>query len=62
MTQVETCFDCKMFDVANWVACLNGENDPGGRPSHEALLVSPQEALEIHWTASFLGQKTFQHT
>ena len=24
-TQVKTCFDCKMFDVANWVACLNGE-------------------------------------
>ena len=29
-TQVKTCFDCKMFDVANWVACLNGENGPGG--------------------------------
>ena len=26
-----------MFDVANWVACLNGENSPGGTPSHEAL-------------------------
>ena len=25
-SQVKTCFDCKMFDVANWVACLNGEN------------------------------------
>ena len=24
-TQVKTCFDSKMFDVANWVACLNGE-------------------------------------
>ena len=24
MTQVKTCFDCKMFDVANWVSCLNG--------------------------------------
>ena len=22
-TQVKTYFDCKMFDVANWVACLN---------------------------------------
>ena len=22
-TQVKTCFDCKMFDVANWVASLN---------------------------------------
>ena len=36
-----------MFDVANWVACLNGENGPGGMPSHEALSVSPQGALEI---------------
>ena len=25
--------DCKMFDVANWVACLNGEDGL----SHEAL-------------------------
>ena len=45
--QVKTCFDCKMFDVANGVACLNGENGPGGTPSHEALSVSPQGALEI---------------
>ena len=36
-----------MFDVANWVACLNRENGPGGMPSHEVLLVSPQGALEI---------------
>ena len=43
-TQVKTCFDCKMFDVAN---CLNGENGPGGTPSHETLSVSPQGALEI---------------
>ena len=46
-TQVKTCFDCKMFDVANWVACLNGENGPGGTPSHGALSVSPQGVLEI---------------
>ena len=47
-TQVKTCFDSKMFDVANWIACLNGENGPGGgTPSHKALLVSPQGALEI---------------
>ena len=37
----------KMFDVTNWVACLNGENDPRGTPSHEALSVSPQGALGI---------------
>ena len=46
-TQVKTCLDCKMFDVANWVACLNGENGPRGTPSHEALSVLPQGALEI---------------
>ena len=45
-TQVKTCLDCKMFDVANWVACLNGENGLV-TPSHEALSVSPQGALEI---------------
>ena len=28
-------------------ACLNRENGPGGTPSHEALSVSPQGALEI---------------
>ena len=46
-SQVKTCFDGKMFDVANWVACLNRENGSGGTPSHEALSVSPQGALEI---------------
>ena len=52
-TQVKTCFDCKMFDVANWIACLNGENGPLGMPSHEVLSVSPQGALEI---SSVVGQ------
>ena len=28
-SQVKTCFDCKMFDAANWVACRNGENTEG---------------------------------
>ena len=51
--QVKTYLDCKMFDVANWVACLNGENVPGGTPSHEVLSVSPQGALEI---SSVAGQ------
>ena len=32
---------------ANWVASLKGENGPRGTPSHEALSVSPQGALEI---------------
>ena len=52
-TQVKTCFDCKMFDVSNWVASLNGEDGPGGTPSHEALSVSSQGALEI---SSVAGQ------
>ena len=52
-TQVKMCFDCKMFDVSNWVASLNGENGPGGTPSHEALSVSSQGALEI---SSVAGQ------
>ena len=52
-TQVKTCFDCKMFDVANWAACLNGVNGPGGTPSHKALSFSPQGALEI---SSVIGQ------
>ena len=30
-TRVKTCFDCKMFDVSNWVASLNGEMVPEGR-------------------------------
>ena len=47
MIQVKTCFDCKMFDVTNWVASLNEE------ASHEALSVSPQGALEI---SSVAGQ------
>ena len=51
--RVKTCFDCKMFDVSNWVASLNGENGPGGTPSHEALSVSSQRALEI---SSVAGQ------
>ena len=57
-TQVKTCFDCKMFDVSNWVASLNGENGPGGTPSHEALSVSSQGALEIYllpWTEAIVA-------
>ena len=52
-------FDCKMFDVSNWVASLNGENGPGGTPSHEALSVFTSKSTGNflnHWTASFLGQ------
>ena len=41
-TQVKTCFSIysKMFDVSNWVARLNGEDGPGGTPSHKALEIS----------------------
>ena len=45
--KVETYFDCKMFDVTNWVARLNGEDGPGGMASNKGLPVSLQEALEI---------------
>ena len=45
MTQVKTCFD--------WIACLNGEDGARGTPSHEALSVSSQGALEI---SSVAGQ------
>ena len=54
-TQVKTCFVCKMFDVSNWVACLNGEDD------FSFILRSTGDILS-HWTASFLGQKPFLHT
>ena len=57
-TQVKTCFDYKMFDVANWVASLNGENGPGGTPSHEGLLVSSQGRLGL----GRLGQNPLQPT
>ena len=52
-TQVKTCFDCKMFDVSNWVANLNREDGPEGTPSHKALSISSQAALEI---SSVIGQ------
>ena len=45
--KVKTCFDYRRFDVANWVACLNGEDSPGGTPSHETLSSSSEGALEI---------------
>ena len=37
-----------MFDVANWVAHLNGEDGPRGMPSNEALLFH----LKEHWRYS----------
>ena len=39
-TQVKTCFDCKMFDVSNWVASLNGGNGPRWTTPHEAIPIS----------------------
>ena len=49
-TSSQNMFDCKMFDVSNWVASLNGENAPIGTTSHETLSVSHQGALEISST------------
>ena len=45
--EVKTCFNSKMFDVANWVARVNGEDGPGGSPSHETLSMTSQGALKI---------------
>ena len=42
-----------MFDVANWVACLNGENGPGGTPSLEAPF---QFHLKEHWKYPVVAQ------
>ena len=50
-----------MFDVTSWGACLNGENGPGGTPSHEALSVSPQGALEISSVAGQLPSLDRSH-
>ena len=53
--EVKTCFDCKVFYVANWVACLNREEFPGGTPSHEALSQGvsshgkPGKVMEFHF-------------
>ena len=54
MLKVKACFDCKMFDVANWVVRLSREDFPGRTPSHEALSV--QGALEI---SPVVGQPPF---
>ena len=47
--QVKTCFDCKMFDVSNWVASLNGENGHGGKfPQPLDSLLPWTEAISAH--------------
>ena len=51
--KVKTYFDCKMFDGANWVARLNRNDGHRGTLLYDALLVSPQGALEI---SSVVGQ------
>ena len=44
-SQVKMCFDCKMFDVSNWVASLTEEMVPEGR-----LHMRPfQFHLKEHW-------------
>ena len=56
IAQVKT-FDCKMFDVSNWVSSLNGENGQGGTPSHEALLCFISKStgdILSRWPASFI--------
>ena len=56
MFKVKKCFDCKMFDVTNWVARLNIEEGLGGMPSHKALSRLSQGALDI---SSVVGQPPF---
>ena len=49
--KVKTCFDCKMFDFANWVFRFNGEHGSRVTPSHEALSFSLQGPLRYPcWT------------
>ena len=64
MTQVKTCFHYKMFDVANWVACLNGENGLEGCLQMRPFQFTSRSTGDFLscWTPSFLGQKPFQHT
>ena len=53
MLKVKTSFDCKMFDVANWVAHLNGEDGPGGTLHMRPFQFHLKGALEI---SSVIGQ------
>ena len=63
--KVKHVFDFRMFDVANWVACLNGEMVPEGRlhlrPLFSFTLRSTGDILR-YCTASFLGQSLFHLT
>ena len=60
--KVKTCSDCKMFDVVNWVAHLNGEDGPGGMPSHESFTSRSTGDFLNRGTSSSLGQRPFQLT
>ena len=57
--KVKTCFDCKMFDVANWIARLNGEDGPGGTPSQQGPSTSQSwpylknGSEKIRWISPF---------
>ena len=43
---LKVCFECKMFDVANWVANINRESGRRGL-SHETFSVALQGELKI---------------
>ena len=63
--KVKHIFDFRMFDVANWIACLNGGNGPRGTPSQEALFSFTLRSagyILSHCSTSFLGQGPFQLT
>ena len=55
-TQVKTCFDCKMFDVASWVACLNGENGPGIPWFWDLVQLSTEIPLQLPVSRTLLKQ------
>ena len=62
--KAQTCFDCNMFDVANWVAYLNREDGSKGLPSHETLSVAghPPSLVKDHFSSPRMVAKCCQRT
>ena len=73
--KVRACFDCKMLDVANWVARLSAEDGPRQSLSYETPSVTSQGALKVssvagqppslvrdHFSSPRVVAKTCQHT
>ena len=58
--QVKTCCECKMFDVANWVACLNRENGPRMDRNHFSTPRVVAESTNMMKGADLQTQKPLQ--